>query len=399
MSTTNTDILIVGGGILGCATAIDVASLGATVVLEKEPVLAAHQTGHNSGVIHAGLYYKPGSMKATACALGRERLVRFCEQHDVPFEACGKVVVALTNDEVQRLDELERRGRANGLSHIRRASMEEIREREPHVAGIDGLIVPETGIVDYRDVTAAYAAEARRRDVKIDVGVTVRAIVRDGSAIVVETDDATYRTRCLVGCAGLGSDRLARLAGVEPGVQIVPFRGEYYELVPARRSLVRHLIYPVPDPSFPFLGVHFTRRIGGQVEAGPNAVLALQREGYHRSSFNLRDATEIGLFAGTWKLAAKHWRTGLGELWRSWSKAAFVTALRRLLPDLEAGDLTPAAAGVRAQAMRADGTLVDDFHIVEAPGMVHVLNAPSPAATASLAISETIAQRVATHLR
>ncbi len=399
--TERADVLVIGGGILGCATAMTLAT-GAprarVILVEKEDALAAHQTGHNSGVIHAGLYYKPGSLKAKTCAEGRSLLERFCEEHDVPFERCGKVVVATREEHLPRLEELERRGRANGLMGITRLSAEALREHEPHAAGIAGLHVAETGIVDYRKVTEAYARVAKAAGADVILGARVISIVRDAGEVVVTTTRGEHRARALVNCAGLASDRIARLAGVDPGVRIVPFRGEYYELAEDRRGLVKNLIYPVPDPAFPFLGVHFTRRIGGEVEAGPNAVLAFAREGYKKTSFSMRDALEIAAFAGTWRLVARHWRTGVGEMWRSLSKAAFTEALRELVPELVATDIVPAGSGVRAQAMRASGDLVDDFHIVEAEGMVHLLNAPSPAATASLAIARTVAERVRTML-
>jgi L-2-hydroxyglutarate oxidase len=393
-------VVIVGGGIVGCATALrllEKRDLAVTVV-EKEPAVARHQTGHNSGVIHAGLYYKPGSVKAETCTRGREALIRFCEEKGIPYDRCGKLVVATDESEVGRLDTLEKRGKENGLVGIKRLRAEELREHEPHVAGVAGLFVAETGIVDYVKVTEAYAKAAEERGARIATGEAVTAFRRDGDEVVVETTRGEHRARCVVNCGGLQSDRLARLAGFDPGVRIVPFRGEYYEIVEARRSLVRNLIYPVPDPSFPFLGVHFTRRIGGEIEAGPNAVLSLEREGYRKTSFSARDAVEIASFSGMWHLAKKHWRTGMGELWRSWNKAAFTRALQKLVPDVREDDLAPAGAGVRAQAMKPSGELVDDFHIVEGAGMVHVLNAPSPAATASLAIADHVSTRVLAQL-
>ncbi len=395
------DVVVVGGGILGCATAMTLAQgkrAPRVLVIEKEERLAAHQTGHNSGVIHAGLYYAPGSLKATTCAEGRALLERFCEARGVPFERCGKVVVATREEQLPRLAELERRGRANGLVGLTRLTADGVRAREPHAAGLAGLHVAETGIVDYRLVTEAYARVAEEAGARIVTGERVVGVARDGTGVVVLTTRGEHRARALVNCAGLASDRVARMAGVDPGVRIVPFRGEYYELAAARRGLVKNLIYPVPDPAFPFLGVHFTRRIGGAVEAGPNAVLALDREGYDKASFRLDDAAEIAAFPGTWRLVAKHWRTGLGEVWRSLNKAAFAAALRELVPELGDDDIVPAGAGVRAQAMRASGELVGDFHVVEAPGMVHLLNAPSPAATASLAIARVVAERVRHHL-
>lgn len=396
-----TSVVIVGGGILGCSVArallLQRPDLTVTV-LEKEGRLAAHQTGHNSGVIHAGLYYKPGSLKATTCARGREELIRFCEEAGVPYERCGKLVVATSKEELPRLDELERRGAANGLLGVRRLVGEALAEIEPHVAGVAGLHVRETGIVDYKRVTRAYAADASARGATVKTGAAVRSIDRADGGVVVTTDEGEHRCDLLVNCAGLQSDRIAHMAGVVPGVRIVPFRGEYYEIVERRRALVKHLIYPVPDPSFPFLGVHFTRRITGEIEAGPNAVLSLAREGYEKTSFSFKDATEVAGFSGMWKLAGKHWQTGIGELWRSWCKSAFVSALQRLVPTLHGDDLVAAGAGVRAQAMRADGSLVDDFHIVEDKGQVHVLNAPSPAATASLCIGEAIRDRALAQL-
>jgi (S)-2-hydroxyglutarate dehydrogenase len=397
------DVAIIGGGIVGCATAMALATRTpatrtlatqrppALVVLEAEARLAAHQTGNNSGVIHSGLYYKPGSLKASNCARGREALYRFCAEHAIAHERCGKVVAATVPAEVPRLDELERRGRANGLSEIRRLTPEGIRELEPHCSGIDGLWVPQTGIVDYTAVTEAYARIVRERGGEVRTSARVTGLRRDGAAFVLETAAGAVRCRHLINCAGLQSDRVARRCGVSPGLQIVPFRGEYYELVPERQHLVRNLIYPVPDPAFPFLGVHFTRMIGGGIEAGPNAVLALQREGYRKLAISPRDVLAYAGYGGFWRMAARHWRMGLGEVHRSFSRRAFVTALQRLLPELQVADVHPAGAGVRAQALEPSGKLVDDFRIVEAERMIHVLNAPSPAATASIAIGESIA--------
>jgi L-2-hydroxyglutarate oxidase len=391
------DAVVVGGGVVGLATALallDARPGLAVAVLEKEGELAAHQTGHNSGVIHAGLYYKPGSLKARMCARGRALLERFCTEHGVRFERCGKVVVATSPYEVPRLEELERRGRANGLEGARRIPIEELREREPHAAGVAALFVAETGIVDYREVTGAYAREITRRGGRICTGARAIGIRRQGSeSIVVQSTAGDFEARVLVACAGLASDRVARMAGVDVDVAIVPFRGEYWMLRPERAHLVRSLIYPVPDPGFPFLGVHFTRRIGGGVEAGPNAVLALAREGYTRTSFAARDAWEIARWPGFWRMARRHWRAGLAEQWRSLSKAAFARACAALVPEVTEDDLSPGGAGVRAQALARSGLLVDDFAIAEAERMVHVLNAPSPAATASLAIGEEIAAR------
>jgi (S)-2-hydroxyglutarate dehydrogenase len=394
--TESFDVAVVGGGIVGLATAKALLARRArrVVVIEKESDVAAHQTGHNSGVIHSGLYYKPGSLKAETCTRGRALLEAFCEERGVRFERCGKIVLAVRAEQIAQLDELERRGRANGLGGMRRIGRDEIRELEPNVAGVAALHVPETGIVDYREVARAYAAVIVEGGGEVRTGTKLVSIGRDAGEIVLETTTSTLRARALVNCAGLHSDRVARMCGVDPEVRIIPFRGEYYELVESKRALVRNLVYPVPNPEFPFLGVHFTRMIGGGVEAGPNAVLALRREGYRKSSFSLHDAWTTATFGGFWKMAAKYWRTGIGEVWRSWSKRAFVEALRDLVPSLEEDDLVAAGAGVRAQALSPSGALVDDFAIVESDRMVHVINAPSPAATASLAIGESIAARV-----
>ncbi len=388
------DVAVVGGGIVGLATAMAVLARRrvSLVVLEKEDRLATHQTGNNSGVIHSGLYYKPGSLKARNCTVGREALYRFCAEHGIVAERCGKVVVATVEEQLPVLEELQRRGEANGLAGLRRLRPEEIRETEPHATGIAGLLVPQTGIVDYVKVTEAYAEEVRRGGGEVLLGVCVHRIVREGGGMVLQTGAGEVRCRHLVNCAGLQSDRVARMAGAEPGVRIVPFRGEYYELVPERRNLVRNLIYPVPDPEFPFLGVHFTRKVEGGVEAGPNAVLAFKREGYTRWSFSPRDLLDAISYGGFWRMAGGYWKMGFGELWRSWNKGAFVRALQALVPEIRAADLVPGGAGVRAQALDPDGKLVDDFRIVQAERQVHVLNAPSPAATASLSIGDAIAE-------
>jgi L-2-hydroxyglutarate oxidase len=387
------DVAVVGGGIVGAATAMAILRRRrvSLVMVEKEDHLAAHQTGNNSGVIHSGLYYKPGSLKARNCTAGREALYRFCAERGIPAERCGKVVVATREKQLPVLEELRRCGEANGLTGLRRLRPEEIREIEPHATGIAGLFVPQTGIVDYARVTEGYAVEVRRGGGEVLLGARVLRIAHDGGGLVLETGKGEVRCRHLVNCAGLQSDRVARLAGAEPGVRIVPFRGEYYELVPECRHLVRNLIYPVPDPEFPFLGVHFTRMIGGGVEAGPNAVLAFKREGYSRWSFSAGDLFDAFSYGGFWRMAGSYWRMGLGELWRSWNKGAFVRALQALMPEIAPADLVPGGAGVRAQALDPDGKLVDDFRIVEAERQIHVLNAPSPAATASISIGETIA--------
>ena len=391
------DAIVIGGGIVGLATALAVLAArprASLVVLEKEPNLAAHQTGRNSGVIHSGLYYKPGSLKALTCARGRAMLERFCEEHGVPFERCGKVVVATRAEEVPRLDELERRGRANGLGGVRRIDAGELREREPHAAGVAALFVPETGIVDYRRVAEAYAREVVRRGGEVRTAARVRGIADRGDRVTVTSEAGDVTARVVVACAGLGSDRVARMAGVEPGVAIVPFRGEYWMMTPERAGLVKNLVYPVPDPALPFLGVHFTRRIGGGVEAGPNAVLALAREKYGRTSVDVRDVWDAARWPGFWRMARRHWRTAIAEQRRSLSKRAFARACAALVPEVVEADLAPGGAGIRAQAVARDGALVDDFAIVERGGALHVLNAPSPAATASLAIAEEIVGRL-----
>jgi L-2-hydroxyglutarate oxidase len=396
MSTARHEVAIIGAGIVGLATALALTRRGcrSLVVLEAERDVAEHQTGHNSGVIHSGLYYKPGSLKARNCLMGREQIYRFCGEHGIAHERCGKVVVATRAEELPALAELERRGRANGLQGLRRLSPDEIREHEPHVAGLAGLLVPETGIVDYRQVAQTMRRLVTEAGGEVRTTARVQACRHHPSEIALETTAGAVACRGLVNCAGLRSDRVARLCGVEPGLQIIPFRGEYYELVPERWSLVRNLIYPVPDPRFPFLGVHFTRMVHGGVEAGPNAVLALRREGYGRFSFSPRDVLHMVRYAGFWRMAWKYGKTGMAELYRSFNKRAFVRALARLVPELRPEDIRPAGAGVRAQAVDGAGNLVDDFRILAAERMLHVLNAPSPAATASLSIGAAIAAQV-----
>jgi L-2-hydroxyglutarate oxidase len=397
MSTRFFDVAIVGGGIVGMATAFKLAERFrlSLVVVEAERELAVHQTGHNSGVIHSGLYYKPNSVKARSCVAGREELYRFCAQEGVPFERCGKVVVATEPDELEALAELERRGQANGLAGMRRLGPEELRDHEPHVAGLAGLWVPETGIVDYKQVTQAFQRRVAAAGGLIRTAARVVGCRRQANEMVLTTTGGDVLCGGLINCAGLQSDRIARICGIEPGLQIVPFRGEYYELVPGRCCLVRNLIYPVPDARFPFLGVHFTRRIHGGVEAGPNAVLALRREGYSWLRFSLRDVLQMAGYKGFWRMAWKYAGTGVAETARSLSKAAFVRSLQRLVPELRPEDVRFGGAGVRAQALDPSGALVDDFRIVQAERMVHVLNAPSPGATAALSVGRTIADLAA----
>jgi len=387
------DVVVIGGGIVGLATAMALATRTRLNIglLEAESSLAAHQTGNNSGVIHSGLYYKPGSLKAKNCVEGRRRMVDFCQEHNIDYDPCGKVVVATSPEEIPPLDELEKRGIANGLRGMRRLGPEALKEIEPHVAGVDGLLVPETGIVDYVLVAEAFARIIREQGGRIFTGTRFLNRRQLSGSQVVETSMGEIQTSYLINCAGLQSDRVARRCGVDPGVRIVPFRGEYYKLRSDRRGLVRNLIYPVPNPEFPFLGVHFTRMVRGDVEAGPNAVLAFKREGYTRTSFSAKDTMDTLTCPGFMSLAARYWRIGVGEFYRSFSKTAFVKALQKLIPAITSADLVPGGAGVRAQALSPSGGLLDDFHIVQDRASIHVLNAPSPAATASICIGETVA--------
>lgn len=390
------DVLVAGGGIVGLATAWRILQRHPgrkVLVLEKEPGVARHQTGNNSGVIHSGIYYKPGSHKALLCRRGYAQMLEFLSAHSLQHEVCGKLVVATSVDELPRLEVLRQRAEANGLRDVREIPGEAIRDYEPHGAGIRALHVPETGITDYARVGETLARLIGETGGEVRVSSRVDFLATGPEGKVVRAGDSEFVAGFFINCGGLLSDRLARLDGLDPGVSIVPFRGEYYELAEAARPLVRNLIYPVPDPAFPFLGVHFTRMIGGGVECGPNAVLAFKREGYRKSDVDLKDLAEVLLNPGFRALAARHWRMGLGEFHRSFSKPAFTRALQRLLPGIRESHLVPAGSGVRAQALRRDGTLVDDFHFVEGPSSLHVLNAPSPAATASLAIGEEIAAR------
>ena len=401
--TTNTqslsvDLVVVGGGIVGLATAYSVLSQfpnKKVVVLEKESTLGAHQTGHNSGVIHSGLYYKPGSLKAKNCLDGYNSILKFCDEFDIPHEVCGKIVVATSQQELGQLEVLHQRGEQNGLSGIRRLSSGEIKEIEPHCVGIAGLFVKQTGIVDYSAMTNRLA------DLIVSLGgqvLTSQRVIEISNSInctIVSTASVEFSAKSVVTCGGLFSDRLAMLTEPKLDLRIVPFRGEYFELKKSATHLVRGLIYPVPDPNFPFLGVHFTRRIDGSIECGPNAVLAFAREGYRKTDFSIRDFGQTLAWPGFQKVAKKYWRTGLGEYHRSFSKHAFVKALQRLVPDITTADLHPAGAGVRAQACNRDGGLLDDFEIRQFGHVIHVCNAPSPAATASLSIGQAIASRVA----
>ncbi len=389
-------LIVIGGGIVGLATAWRYGQRfpdRSVVVLEKEPAVALHQTGRNSGVIHSGIYYKPGSLKAQTCRDGKQQLEAFCTEHGVPFETCGKVIVATDAAQLGALDKIAERGKANGVA-AERIGPERLKELEPHAAGVAALHVPSTGIVDYARVCDRLVDAIRAQGSQVVTGAKVTAIALGASEVIVHSTAGVFTAPRVVNCAGLFSDEVAKLCGLRPTARIVPFRGEYFELIPAARHLVRNLIYPTPDPSFPFLGVHFTRMIGGGVECGPNAVLALAREGYHKNSVNLREMAGTLTFGGFHRLALRHWRMGAGEMWRSLSKGAFVRALQRLAPEIRAEHLTAAEPGIRAQAVLPSGELVDDFLIQSFGPVVNVLNAPSPAATASLEIGRQVVERI-----
>jgi (S)-2-hydroxyglutarate dehydrogenase len=393
MADREVDLLIIGAGIVGLATALEATRRlpGMRVlVVEKEDHVAAHQTGHNSGVIHSGLYYKTGSLKARNCVAGAASMKRFCREQGVVFEECGKLVVATSPEEVPRLEQLHQRGIANEVPGLRMLDPEQFREIEPHCSGLRALQVPTTGIVDYTAVAQKYAELIAQAGGEIVLDAKVTGLHEEGRCNIVETKAGDFRAQYVINCAGLYSDAIARMAGVHTKLEIVPFRGEYYEVKPERRCLVKALIYPVPDPRFPFLGVHFTRRVNGSVEAGPNALLALRREGYTGAGVDLSEAVETLSFPGFWKMARKYWRMGLAEQYRSWVKAAFVKSLQKMVPELQEADLAPGGSGVRAQAVDRNGILLDDFHFVHSRRTIHVCNVPSPAATASLEIGREI---------
>jgi len=388
------DVALIGGGIVSLATARALgerAPRARLCIVEKEAKLAQHQTGHNSGVIHSGIYYKPGSYKAKLCVEGARLVSEYCAEHGIRVDRCGKVIVATRADELPRLQMLYERGTANGVPGLALIEPARLRELEPHAAALRGIHSPNTAIVDFGEVAAAFARELAARGVTIETNAEVTAIRRVGDEFELTTPRLTVRARRIVNCAGLYSDVVARMAGAPADVSIIPFRGEYYFIKPERRSLVRGLIYPVPDPEFPFLGVHFTRTVHGDVEAGPNAVLAFAREGYRFGRVNPSELWSTLTYSGFWAMARRYWRTGAYEVYRSLSQGAFVRALQRLVPELRPDDVVRGGAGVRAQAVMRDGSLVDDFRIVESADAIHVLNAPSPAATASLAIGRHIA--------
>ncbi|MGC2474468.1 MAG: L-2-hydroxyglutarate oxidase [Candidatus Sulfotelmatobacter sp.] len=401
MTDSRYDVIIIGGGVIGLGVGLEITRRfpgKRLLLLEKEDRVARHQSGHNSGVIHSGVYYKPGSLKARLCVAGAAAMVEFCCEHGIPHRVCGKVIVATAEEELSRLEDLRKRGEANGLTGLRLIGPEELREIEPNAAGLRALVVPSTGITDYAVVCEKYAELITANGGTVKTSAAATGIRRSANEIVVETPQGSFATTALINCAGLYSDRISRMAGDDPGVMIVPFRGEYYDLTPERASLVNALIYPVPDPQFPFLGVHFTRRITGKVDAGPNAVLALAREGYRHSDINVSDLASSMSYGGFWRMARKHWRSGLGEWHRSLSKPAFVHALQRLLPVIGVDDLVPGGSGVRAQALKPDGALVDDFQFVRSGKVLHVLNVPSPAATASPMIGRSIVDIAAASL-
>jgi len=394
---TATDVAVVGGGIVGLATAYQLTRARpgvGVVVLEKESEVGRHQTGHNSGVLHSGIYYKPGSLKALNCRRGKKLMEEFCAAEEIPFEICGKVIVAIDDHDLPALERIFERGQANGVA-CEIIGKERLAELEPHAAGVKAIHVPEAGIVDYKEVCRRLARRIEEAGGRILTDARVATIDRSGEKAVLTTAKGEQvEARQIVNCAGLQCDRVTAMGGVKPDAQIVPFRGEYFELKPEAEHLCKNLIYPVPDPAFPFLGVHFTRMIEGGVECGPNAVLAFGREAYRKTDFNLKDLRETLGYSGFRKLARKYWRTGLGEMWRSASKTAFVKALSRLVPEIKAEHLVPAPAGIRAQAVLPDGGMVDDFLIQEADRVVNVNNAPSPAATASLNVGATIVERL-----
>jgi L-2-hydroxyglutarate oxidase len=396
------DITIVGAGIVGLATAMALAVRRPDLklaILEKEDRVAAHQTGSNSGVIHAGLYYKPGSLKARMAVEGARRMVAFCQQHDLPYELCGKVVVATREEEIPRLDELYRRGTANGVPGLQRISAEQIQDYEPEARGVAAIWSPNTGIVDYMLVSEKYAQIIQERGGELRLDTEVLDVKEQAGGLRIETTQGEIEAGALINCSGLQSDVVAQMMDGAQGTRIVPFRGEYHKLVPERNNMVRGLIYPVPDPRFPFLGVHFTKKLDGSVEAGPNAVLAFAREGYHRTDIDPVYLARLVTFPGFWIMAARYWQMGLGEMYRSVNKPAFVRALQVLAPAITIDDVGRGGAGVRAQAMASNGNLLDDFSFVEGPRAIHVLNAPSPAATASLVIGEAIADKALESLR
>jgi (S)-2-hydroxyglutarate dehydrogenase len=393
MADRQSDLLIIGAGIVGLATALEFTRRfpgQSVIIVDKEDRVAAHQTGHNSGVIHSGLYYRTGSLKARNCVAGCASMKHFCRQHAIPCEECGKLVIATAPNEVPRLSQLHQRGIANGVEGLHLLTRDQFRELEPHAEGICALHVPSTGIVDYKLVAAKYAELITHAGGEIVFRAEVTGLRDDRDANVIETTAGSFRATYAINCAGLYSDAITRMAGCKTDLEIIPFRGEYYEIKPERRHLVRNPIYPVPDPRLPFLGVHFTRHVGGSVEAGPNAVIALRREGYTGADPDLTEAVEMLRWPGFWKMARRYWRMGVAEEYRARVKPAFTRALQQMVPELTADDLIPGGSGVRAQAVDRQGNLLDDFHFVHSRRMIHVCNVPSPAATASLEIGREV---------
>ncbi|QDI92595.1 L-2-hydroxyglutarate oxidase [Salicibibacter halophilus] len=390
------DYIIIGGGIVGLSTSkaiLDRQPKAKILILEKEDEVAAHQTGHNSGVIHSGIYYKPGSLKANFATAGNQSMKDFCRAHGIHFETCGKVIVATEQEELPVMERLYERGHQNGLA-LEKLDSEELKEIEPHVRGLAALRVPSAGIVDFKRVAKTLAVYVEERGGQVELDAEVTGITEKTDHVHVETSKGSFTGRFMINCAGLHSDRVARLAGYHTDMKIVPFRGEYYQLRADRRSLVNHLVYPVPNPDFPFLGVHFTRMVNGGVEAGPNAVPGLKREGYQKTEISLRDTAEVLTYEGFWRIARQYAGTGMDEMVRSFSKRKFVKGLQKLIPDVQAEDIVPAPAGVRAQALSDDGQLIDDFMFIKGKSSLHVCNAPSPAATASLEIGKEIVRQL-----
>ncbi|MDR6463029.1 L-2-hydroxyglutarate oxidase [Chryseobacterium sediminis] len=393
----NYDIIIIGAGLVGLATAYQTKLKNPDskiLILEKENDVALHQSGHNSGVIHSGIYYKPGSLKAKNCIEGYNSVINFAEKHGIRYDLCGKIIVATSQEELPLLDNIYKRGIENGLQNLRYLSREEFREIEPHCEGVKAIKVPQTGIIDYPGIAKKIKELFEELGGEVRFNNEVKNIIDKGSEIIVNTNISEFKTKKLISCAGLYSDKITKMTNEKNDVVIIPFRGEYYKIRDEKKYLVKHLIYPVPDPSFPFLGVHFTRMIDGNIEAGPNAVLAFKKEGYHFFDFNFNEAMQTMLWPGFRKIVAKYGKTGMGEMHRSLSKSAFTKALQKLLPEIQENDLVPGGSGVRAQACDRNGGLIDDFDIVKNGNIIHVRNAPSPAATSCLSIGDKISELV-----